>query len=185
MKTWLERVEKALLDEGFKPTPFQRIKPGQFFGLVKDMGGAWQMHVRGFRDGRLEPEIEISRFYLEHPRTSRPAAKELRAILDKHRIPYRRETKLAAPIRGRAETPPTLTDWRRALIHPRLWKGVGICSLCMGILALVLCAYFWGAIESARLPFVLFLVLAGFLLLGIGVWFFHFTTIVERALKRG
>ena len=149
------------------------------------MGEAWQMHVRGFRDGRLEPEIEISRFYLEHPRTSRSAAKELRAILDKHRIPSRSETRLAAPIRGRAEAPSTLTDWRRTLIHPRLWKGVGIYGMIMGVLAFLLCAHFWGAIESGARPlFALFLVLTGLLLLAIGVGILYFTTIVERALKR-
>jgi hypothetical protein len=63
---WLKTVEEALKTEGFVPTVFQEIKAGQVFELVKNLPDGWQMHVRGFENGRLEAEIEISRWYLEH-----------------------------------------------------------------------------------------------------------------------
>ncbi|MEM2282480.1 MAG: hypothetical protein QXH26_02890, partial [Candidatus Hadarchaeales archaeon] len=91
LKEWLESVRRALLEEGFKFTEFQHVKPGQYFGLVKDLKRGLQMHVRAFRDGKLEAEIEISRFYLEHPQWKRPAGEELSRILKRHRIPHLKE----------------------------------------------------------------------------------------------
>lgn len=123
IRRWLESVEHALLSEGFNPTALQIVKPGQVFGLVKDLGDIWQMHVRGFEDGHLESEIEISRYYLEHPGTSRPATEELCGILNRHNITYEWEGQLRAPVRVRTEPPGTLTDWR-----PLLAMGVLIAA---------------------------------------------------------
>lgn len=124
MKKWLGDVKRALLDEGFEPTVLQIVKPGQVFGLVKDISNVWQMHVRGFEDGHLESEIEISRYYLEHPSTSRPATEELRKILDQHNIQHNWEGQLVAPIQVKTEPPGTLTDWR-----PLLAIGVAIAAV--------------------------------------------------------
>jgi len=115
LRRWLESVKNVLLAEGFKPTILQMMKPGQVFGLVKDMGDIWQMHVRSFEDGRLESEIEISRHYLEHPGTSRPATEELCGILNRHNIPYNWEGQLRTPVQVKTEPPGTLTDWRPLL----------------------------------------------------------------------
>ena len=116
---WLECVKQALLTEGFKDTLFQMVKPGQVFGLVKDVGDAWQYHVRGFENGHLESEFEIRRHFLEHPGTSRPATEELCRILDQHNIPYNWEGQLTAPIQVKTEPPGTLTDWRP-------WVAIGV-----------------------------------------------------------
>lgn len=124
MRKWLEDVKRALLDEGFEPTVLQIVKPGQVFGLVKDISNVWQMHVRGFGDGHLESEIEISRYYLEHPSTSRSATEELRKILDQHNIQYNWKGQLVAPIQVKTEPPGTLTDWR-----PLLAIGVAIAAV--------------------------------------------------------
>lgn len=112
IKIWLEQVKEALLAEGFKHTLLQVWKPRQVFGFVKDIRNVWQMHVRGFEDGHLEAEIEISRFFLEHPNTSQPATKELCEILDQYQIPYTFVERPMAPIQSKTEAPGTLTDWR-------------------------------------------------------------------------
>lgn len=128
---WLEDVKQALLIEGYKPTVLQIVKPGQVFGFVKDVGDAWQYHVRGFEDGHLESEFEISRYFLEHPDTSRPATDELRKILDKHGIQYGWEGQLKAPIQIKTEPPGTLTDWRPLVaIGVALAAAAAIAYLC-------------------------------------------------------
>ncbi len=115
-RRWLEGVKQALLDAGYKDTLLQIRKLGQVFGLVRDVSKCWQYHVRGFEDGHLESEFEISRHYLEHPDTSRPATAELRKILDERGIPYSWEGQLEAPIQIETEPPGTLTDWKPLLV---------------------------------------------------------------------
>lgn len=112
-KIWLERVKEALYAEGFRnPGLLQIWEPNQLFGLVKDISNIYQMHVRGFADGRLKPHIELSLWYLQHlTHPSRPATKELAEILKSYNIPYRiieDEQKIYVEI----EPPETLTDWR-------------------------------------------------------------------------
>lgn len=90
---WLEKAKGVLVQESFQHTPLQVVKSGQVFGLVKKVGDIWEMHVRGFDDGRLESEIEVSRDYLEHfdDRYRRDATPELKKILDAQQMPYRIE----------------------------------------------------------------------------------------------
>lgn len=129
-RRWLEDVKQALLDAGYGDTLLQIGKPGQVFGLVKDVGEYWQYHIRGFEDGHLESEFEISRHYLEHPDTSRPATAELRKILDERGIPYSWEGQLEAPIQIGTEPPGTLTDWRPLLvIGVALAAGIAVAHL--------------------------------------------------------
>lgn len=112
-RDWLEVVEKALSKEGFRPTWIQLVKNGQVFGLVKDIGRKWQMHVRGFNNGWLEAEIEVSRHYVQHhvSRYRRDGIRELVQILERHRIPYQIEGQLPEEcdaVRG----PRRLTSWQ-------------------------------------------------------------------------
>ena len=86
---WLDTVARALSAEGFCDTAWQLVPEGQVWGQVKDLDDGWQWHVRGFEDGRLESEIEVQRWYVEHlSHPSRPAIDELTALLDRHGISY-------------------------------------------------------------------------------------------------
>ncbi len=175
IKEWLEQVKKALLDEGFQPTEFQWVKPGQYFGLVKDLPRGRQMHVRGFSDGKLEAEIEVSRFYLEHPLWKRSATKELEQILRRRGVPYKRETILQIP-KPKGKMPKTRTDWRRSLIHPSLYKFLSLYVILLG----AACFYkFALALSWSGLLYFL----AGGALVGTGVGTLYTIRVVERALK--
>lgn len=112
----LTRVEEILEAEGFiDPGILQNHKDGQIFGLVKDLDETWQMHVRGYKGGGLEAEIEVSRWHLEHlqdgPTIRRPACQELRGILDRYGIYYTTNSTLSYQ-NETLQTPATLTDWR-------------------------------------------------------------------------
>ncbi len=110
----LDKVEKALLEDGFKDTPLQIEKPNQAFGLIKKLISPWELHIRGFFDGTLSSEIEISREYLEHlnDRYRFFAVKELIDILDRHKVPYKIIGKKPQAIHlEEIETPETLTLW--------------------------------------------------------------------------
>ena len=115
---WLERVKKALLSEGFKDTPLQlgKLDPNMVFGLIKeDESKIYQMHVRGYKDGHLESEIEISQQYWQHLfHRSRPATKELAEFFHRHNISYQiiGEQKVQVEI----QPPKTLTEWKPFVI---------------------------------------------------------------------
>lgn len=82
---FLARARAALLAEGFKDTPMQYRKKDQVFGLVKDHGDRLQLHVRAFRNGLIESEVELSNRYVEHlwsPRRS--AHSEIAQVFEKH-----------------------------------------------------------------------------------------------------
>ena len=91
MDDWLQVVKEVLIQEGFQDTILQLRKPGQVFGLIKKLDNTWEIHVRGFEDGRLESEIEISRDYFEHfsDEYRTEATSELTQILDAYQIPYK------------------------------------------------------------------------------------------------
>lgn len=84
-QVFLEQARQALLAEGFRSTPMQYRKRDQVFGLVKPHGDRLQIHVRAFRSGVIESEVELSNRYIEHlwsPRRSAHA--EIARILEKH-----------------------------------------------------------------------------------------------------
>ncbi len=89
IEEWLEMAKEVLVREDFRHTALQVVKPGQVFGLVRKEDDVWEMHVRGFDNGRLESEIEISRDYFEHldDRFRRDATLELKEILDAYQVP--------------------------------------------------------------------------------------------------
>ena len=175
VREWLESVKRALMEEGFAHTEFQHIKPGQYFGLIKDLPGGLQMHVRGFSDGRLEAEIEISRFYLEHPFYKKPAVRELAKILKRHGIPYTEEKMLRFPQPVR-KMPKSLTDWRRSLLHPKLYHFLALYSITLGALLLYLLLF-----VSSWQKLIIFL--GGGLLILTGAGLLVVMKVIEKALR--
>jgi hypothetical protein len=112
---FLDRAKEALIKEGFSDTLLQIWKPGQVFGLVKPLDDVNEVHVRGYQDGTLDSEIEVSREYLEHLiYGSYPYDHYLMEILKKHNIPH----KVVKPIES-AQKPPkpaTLIPWKPLLL---------------------------------------------------------------------
>lgn len=105
-------VKAALLDEGFTdPTPLQIWKPGQVFGLTKSIDDKLEMHVRGYDDGSLDSEVELSREYLEHPYDSRPFIGPLLEILSRRGIPFHATRPLPQDPRA-VSVPKRLTPWK-------------------------------------------------------------------------
>lgn len=113
LSDYLESVRQVLLVEGFEDTMLQIVKPGQVFGLVKRLSPEWEMHVRGFENGVLESEIEVSRDYFEHldDRFCKDATSELVDLLERYGIPYRLDGTLPQ-IAVKLEAPKTLTPWK-------------------------------------------------------------------------
>ena len=74
---------------GFTDPIFQERKKGQRFGLAKPLSSLLEWHVRGFADGMLDSEVEISRNWLQHL-AARPGAYflPLLGLLDRIGIPF-------------------------------------------------------------------------------------------------
>lgn len=66
VREWLAAVLNLLVEDGYHHSVLQVFAPGQVFGMVKPVDEMWEYHVRGYLDGRLEAEIELSRDYLQH-----------------------------------------------------------------------------------------------------------------------
>jgi hypothetical protein len=79
----------TLQQMGFREPIFQERKTGQRFGLSRSISNLLQWHVRGFADGTLDSEVEISRKLLQHI-ASRPGPyySPLLRMLDKIGIPF-------------------------------------------------------------------------------------------------
>ena len=74
---------------GFRDPIFQEWKTGQRFGLSRPLSSLLEWHVRGFADGMLESEVEISRNWLQHITASAgPFYSPLLRILDRVRLPF-------------------------------------------------------------------------------------------------
>jgi len=74
---------------GFADPIFQEWKSGQRFGLSRPVSSLLEWHVRGFADGMLDSEVEISRNWLQHIASrSGPYYSPLLRILDRIGIPY-------------------------------------------------------------------------------------------------
>jgi uncharacterized ParB-like nuclease family protein len=74
---------------GFRDPIFQEWKSGQRFGLSRSLSSLLEWHVRGFADGMLESEVEISRHWLQHLAASPgPYYSRLLTILDRFRLPF-------------------------------------------------------------------------------------------------
>ena len=125
----LQNIKEVLMQEGFSDTILQAIEPGQVFGLVRKQDEIWQMHVRGFADGKLKSHIEISNDYFEHLNDNyrRDATLELIQILDAYQIPY--QSKGSLPQMEVTLYPPAqLTSWKPivaivTLVAFLIWLG--------------------------------------------------------------
>jgi hypothetical protein len=84
---WLPQVEQVLRNEGFGGAP-QIWKSGQRSGWVKILAGGFQLHVRLFQNGVIQPEREVGWQYVEHLGTSQTAVQEISLILARYSIPY-------------------------------------------------------------------------------------------------
>lgn len=104
----LPQVEEALLLEGFGTGP-QAWKPGQQSGWIKDLEGGYQLHIRLFSNGIIQPEHEVHWQFVEHPGTSWSAIEPMKAILDEHGIPY--ETIYTEPYTANGYLPVNHTPW--------------------------------------------------------------------------
>ncbi len=74
----------------FKDPFFQEWRIGQRFGLSRPLTNMLEWHIRGFSDGALDSEVEISRKSFQHL-LSRPGSyySPLIEILRRHGIPFR------------------------------------------------------------------------------------------------
>lgn len=74
---------------GFADPVFQEWKIGQRFGLSRSLSSLLEWHVRGFADGMLNSDVEISRNWLQHL-AARPGPyySPLLRILDRIGVPF-------------------------------------------------------------------------------------------------
>jgi hypothetical protein len=82
-------VAAILQRTGFTDPIFQEWKTGQRFGLSRSLSSLLEWHVRGFADGMLNSEVEISRKWLQHV-AARPGLyySPLVRILDTVGVPF-------------------------------------------------------------------------------------------------
>ena len=99
---WLKGCKAVLLAEGFKRDPLRQArKPGQVWGVVRQEPDHMQIHVRAFKDGRLESEVELSNRYIQHVWSHRRGAHaEVKEILAKHGMPTTMVSETFVPITG-------------------------------------------------------------------------------------
>jgi hypothetical protein len=99
---WLKGCKAVLLAEGFKRDPLRQArKPGQVWGVVRQEPDDMQIHVRAFKDGRLESEVELSNRYVQHLWSHRRGAHvEVKEILSRHGMPTTLVSDTFQPITG-------------------------------------------------------------------------------------
>lgn len=105
-QAWLKASKGALLAAGFHRSARQLHKPGQVWGLIRQEPEDMQFHVRGYKDGRLEAEMELSNKYVQHLWSQRSnAALALMDILEAAGLPSDRVVQDFAPGREDQEMP--------------------------------------------------------------------------------
>lgn len=102
---WLKGCKAVLLAEGFKRDPLRQArKSGQVWGVVRQEPDDMQIHVRAFKDGRLESEVELSNRYVQHLWSHRRGAHpEVKEILARHGMPTALVSETFQPITGTKE----------------------------------------------------------------------------------
>lgn len=104
VRIWLKSAKAVLLAEGFRREIKQARKPGQVWGVIRQEQGDMQIHVRAFKDGRLESEVELSNKYIQHLWSHRRSAHpEVMEILSRHGMPTERVSETFVPITGSKE----------------------------------------------------------------------------------
>lgn len=98
----LKGCKAVLLAEGFKRDPLRQArKPGQVWGVVRQEPDDMQIHVRAFKDGRLETEHELSNRYVQHLWSHRWGAHEaVKDLLARHGMPSHQVSETFMPITG-------------------------------------------------------------------------------------
>lgn len=100
-RAWLKASKAALLAEGFRRDPRQVHKSGQAWGLIRQEPEDMQFHVRAFKDGRLEAEMELSNRYVQHLWSRRSnAALALMDELERAGLPTDRVVRDFSPSTG-------------------------------------------------------------------------------------
>src|SRR5688500_4907649 len=99
---WVKAAKAILLAEGFKREPLRQArKPGMVWGVIRQEPNDMQIHVRAFKDGRLETEHELSNRYVQHLWSHRSGAHvAVKEILSKHGLPTQRVSETVLPITG-------------------------------------------------------------------------------------
>ena len=99
---WLKAAKAVLLAEGFRREPLKQFrKPGQVWGVVRQEPKDLQTHVRAFKDGRLESEVELSNRFVQHLWSHRRSAHpEVKEILRRHGMPTQHVSETFVPITG-------------------------------------------------------------------------------------
>lgn len=99
---WLKAAKAVLLADGFRREPLKQFrKPGQVWGVVRQEPDDMQIHVRAFKDGRLESEVELSNRYVQHFWSHRRSAHaEVKLILERHGMPTQHVSETFVPITG-------------------------------------------------------------------------------------
>jgi hypothetical protein len=124
----LEVVRWILLSEGFHEPLLQGWKEGRVFGLVKPLNELVEVHVRGYEDGTLDAEVELSREYLEHLwYGSKPYYGYLIDILKRYNIPFN-IVKPIPPDPTYIEVPQNPIKWKPLLVLAVLFFGLYLLS---------------------------------------------------------
>jgi hypothetical protein len=124
----LRVVKQILLNEGFYEPLLQGWRKGQVFGLVKPLNELVEVHVRGYEDGTLDAEVELSREYLEHLWCgSKPYYGYLIDILKRYNIPFS-IVKPIPPDPMYIEVPQNPIKWKPLLVLAVLFFGLYLLS---------------------------------------------------------
>jgi hypothetical protein len=98
------------------------------FGLIKPLNELVEVHVRGYEDGTLDAEVELSREYLEHLwYGSKPYYGYLIDILKRYNIPFS-IVKPIPPDPMYIEVPQNPIKWKPLLILAVLFFGLYLLS---------------------------------------------------------
>ncbi len=101
IRVWLLSAKAVFLAEGFKRDLKQARKPGMVWGVIRQEPDDMQIHIRAFKDGRLESEVELSNKFVQHLWSHRRGAhEEIGEILARHGLPTRHINDAFVPITG-------------------------------------------------------------------------------------
>ena len=135
----MEQIVSILKHVGFRDEPLS-VNFGEKYSLTRKIYSPWEIRVRIFDNGRIVPEIEISREYLEHLTTDirAPAVYELRNIICKHdenicaklRIRHRPSnkfvTKTLSYYKITLRPPAMLTPWKPIVVAAIATFAIGL-----------------------------------------------------------
>ena len=126
VRVWLLSAKAVLLAEGFRRDLKQARKPGQVWGVIRQEPDDMQIHVRAFRDGRLESEVELSNKFVQHLWSHRRSAhEEIGDILGRHGLPTVHINDAFVPITG-SKPDKVMPAGRTKSHHLAVYVAVGI-----------------------------------------------------------